>query len=83
MDRDPQAMEIARERLKKYGDKVSLVQTSFSTIGEVAAQQGIRGLDGVLADLGVSSIELEDDRSEDFRSAVPGHWICAWTRGKS
>ncbi len=72
LDRDPQAIEIARERLKEYGGRVSLVQTSFSRIGEVAAEQGAQGFDGVLADLGVSSLELDDvQRGFSFRGAGP------------
>ena len=72
LDRDPQAIEIARERLKEYGERVSLVQTSFSRIGEVAAEQGAQGFDGVLADLGVSSLELDDvQRGFSFRGAGP------------
>jgi len=72
LDRDPQAIEIARDRLKEYGERVSLVQTSFSRIGEVAAEQGTQGFDGVLADLGVSSLELDDvQRGFSFRGAGP------------
>ena len=37
IDRDPQALEIARERLKPYEEKVVLVHAEFSKIGEVAA----------------------------------------------
>jgi len=72
LERDPQAIEIARDRLKEYGERVRLVQTSFSRIGEVAAEQGAQGFDGVLADLGVSSLELDDvQRGFSFRGAGP------------
>ena len=55
MDRDPQALEIARERLKEYQEKVVLVHAEFSKIGEVAAKLKLPPVDGVIADLGISS----------------------------
>ena len=72
LDRDPQALEIARERLKPYEDKVTLVHTEFSKIGEVAQELKLPLLDGVLADLGVSSLELDSpERGFSFRWAGP------------
>jgi 16S rRNA (cytosine1402-N4)-methyltransferase len=59
IDRDPQALEIARERLKPYEEKVVLVHAEFSKIGEVAADMKLPLLDGVIADLGISSLELD------------------------
>lgn len=77
LDRDPQALEIARERLAPYGSKVAFVHAEFSNIGEVAsgALAGTAGAgpyDGVLADLGVSSLELDrPERGFSFRWAAP------------
>ncbi len=72
LDRDPQALEIARERLKAYEDKVTLVHTDFSMIGEVAGNLKLPPLDGVVADLGISSLELESaERGFSFRHAGP------------
>jgi 16S rRNA (cytosine1402-N4)-methyltransferase len=62
LDRDPNALEAARERLSEYKDRVTLVQANFSQIGEVAREMKLPPLDGVLADLGVSSMQL--DRGE-------------------
>ena len=76
LDRDPQALEIARERLKQYEDKVTLVHANFSKIGEVAAELKLPPADGVIADLGVSSLEL-DSPSADFHSAGPHLSTCA------
>src|SRR5271156_5129415 len=59
LDRDPQALEIARERLGEHAGKVVFVQADFSTIGEVAQNMKLPPFDGVLADLGVSSLELD------------------------
>ncbi len=72
LDRDPQALEIARERLQPYEKRVTLVHTEFSKIGEVAQELNLPLLDGVLADLGVSSLELDTpERGFSFRWAGP------------
>jgi 16S rRNA (cytosine1402-N4)-methyltransferase len=72
LDRDPQALEIARERLKEFGEKVIPVHAEFSNIGEVAGNLKLAPLDGVLADLGVSSLELDSpERGFSFRWAGP------------
>ena len=72
IDRDPQALAITQERLKEIGKKATLVKASFSEIGEVARQQQMPPLDGVLADLGVSSLELDTpERGFSFRYAAP------------
>ncbi len=72
LDRDPQALEIARERLKEFGEKVVPVHAEFSNIGEVAGNLKLPPLDGVLADLGVSSLELDSpERGFSFRWAGP------------
>ena len=72
MDRDPRALEIARERLRDYGRKVILVHEEFSRIGEMAGNLKLSSLDGVIADLGVSSLELDSpERGFSFRWAGP------------
>ena len=72
IDRDPQALAITQERLKEIGKKATLVKASFSEIGEVARQQQMPPLDGVLADLGVSTLELDTpERGFSFRYAAP------------
>ncbi|HXY25692.1 MAG TPA: 16S rRNA (cytosine(1402)-N(4))-methyltransferase RsmH [Candidatus Acidoferrum sp.] len=72
LDRDAQALELARERLRSFGEKVKLVQSPFSRIAEVARELGIPPADGVLADLGVSSMQLDQaERGFSFREAGP------------
>src|SRR5713226_10651700 len=72
VDRDAQALELARERLKIFGAKVTLVQSTFSRIPEAAQELGILPVDGVLADLGVSSMQLDQqERGFSFREAGP------------
>src|SRR5882724_1477233 len=71
LDRDAQALELARERLKGFGEKVTLAQSRFSRIAEVAQELGIPRVDGVLADLGVSSMQLDQgERGFSFREAA-------------
>jgi 16S rRNA (cytosine1402-N4)-methyltransferase len=72
LDRDGQALQIARERLKQFANKVSFVQTAFSKITEAVRGLGIATVDGVLADLGVSSMQLDRaERGFSFRDAGP------------
>jgi len=71
LDRDAQALELARERLKSFGAKVTVVQSPFSKIAEAAQELGIQKVDGVLADLGVSSMQLDQgQRGFSFREAA-------------
>ncbi len=72
LDQDAQAIALAAERLKKFGTTVKLVESSFSRIAEVVHELGIPGVDGVLADLGVSSMQLDQAaRGFSFREAGP------------
>jgi 16S rRNA (cytosine1402-N4)-methyltransferase len=72
LDRDAQALGLARERLKSFGARVTLVQSAFSRIAEVARESEIPPVDGVLADLGVSSMQLDQaERGFSFREAAP------------
>jgi 16S rRNA (cytosine1402-N4)-methyltransferase len=72
MDRDAQALEIARERLKGFEERVTLMQSRFSKIDEVARGLKLPPADGILADLGVSSLQLDTpERGFSFRGAGP------------
>lgn len=72
LDRDAQALQIAQERLKRFGSKVKCVLSPFSRIAEAARESGIPPADGVLADLGVSSMQLDrPERGFSFREAGP------------
>jgi 16S rRNA (cytosine1402-N4)-methyltransferase len=72
LDRDEQALELAQERLKIFGARVKLVQAPFSRIAEVVRELGVPAVDGVLADLGVSSMQLDQAaRGFSFREAGP------------
>ena len=70
LDRDPSALALARRRLDRFGSRVELVEANFSDIGSVL--EGRPAPDGVLADLGVSSMQLEQgERGFSFRREGP------------
>jgi 16S rRNA (cytosine1402-N4)-methyltransferase len=72
LDRDAQALRIAEERLRDFGSFVNLVHSPFSKIAEAVQGLGIAKVDGVLADLGVSSMQLDrPERGFSFREAGP------------
>jgi 16S rRNA (cytosine1402-N4)-methyltransferase len=72
LDRDAQALELAGERLRGFGKKVTLLHGAFSRIAEVVQELGIPPVDGVLADLGISSMQLDlAARGFSFREAGP------------
>ncbi|HXM95540.1 MAG TPA: 16S rRNA (cytosine(1402)-N(4))-methyltransferase RsmH, partial [Candidatus Dormibacteraeota bacterium] len=72
LDRDARALELGRERLKSFASVVTIVRAGFSRIAEVAQELGIPKVDGVLADLGVSSMQLDEAaRGFSFREAGP------------
>ena len=65
LDRDERAVLRCRERLEKYGAASTVVKTNYSEIGDVLDGLGIDKIDGVLWDLGVSSVQL-DERERGF-----------------
>jgi 16S rRNA (cytosine1402-N4)-methyltransferase len=72
IDRDAEAIEHARVRLAAWADRVVLVHDAHERIGDVLAARGVPRVDGVLADLGVSSMQLDHaDRGFSFRQAGP------------
>jgi 16S rRNA (cytosine1402-N4)-methyltransferase len=72
IDRDPTALSEARDRLADVRDRVELVHDDYRHIADVLEALGIREVHGVLADLGVSSMQLDrPDRGFSFRHAGP------------
>ena len=62
LDRDTDALSIARERLAHFGDRARFVHTVYDGIADAVRSEGFGGVHGVLFDLGVSSLQL--DRAE-------------------
>ena len=72
LDRDEDALRIAATRLEVYGDRVELVHSDYREIGSVLQARGIEAVDGILADLGVSSMQLDQEgRGFSFRRDEP------------
>ena len=59
LDLDPQALEIANQRLSVFNPRVTLVQASYTTLLEQIHQLGWTQVNGIVLDLGVSSIQLD------------------------
>src|SRR5690606_11679413 len=72
LDRDPEALAAARTVLARFGERFTPVRARFSELGAVLARLGLERVDGVLADLGVSSPQLDTpERGFSFRNAGP------------
>ena len=72
IDRDEEALEHARRRLREFGPRVLLVHGNFHSIDEVVAAAGIGMPAGILVDLGVSSLQLDQPgRGFSFRHSGP------------
>jgi 16S rRNA (cytosine1402-N4)-methyltransferase len=73
IDRDPQALELAARRLAPFGERVRFVNANFHHLEPALAGIGITGgVSGVLADLGVSSMQLDTpERGFSFRFDAP------------
>jgi 16S rRNA (cytosine1402-N4)-methyltransferase len=59
LDRDTEALALTTERLAPYADRIDLVHTDYDRIAEALEGLGIDAIDGVLFDLGVSSLQLD------------------------
>lgn len=72
LDCDAEALAVARQRLAPFGEKVMLVRARFSEIDQVVRQWQLPPLDGLLADLGVSSLQLaRAERGFSFQRPGP------------
>lgn len=71
-DRDPLAVDATRHRLAVFGDRVTVVHGRFSDAEAWLRSHGVEHVDGLLADLGTSSPQLDDpERGMTFRAAGP------------
>ena len=72
IDRDPRALEIAKDRLSEFEERVTFVQGRHEKLIDILKQSKIDAASGVLADLGVSSMQLDDaSRGFSFRFDAP------------
>ena len=72
LDRDESALAQARDRLAPWGDRVELVHADYRDLAHVLAERDLTAVDGVLADLGLSSMQLDTEgRGFSFRRDEP------------
>jgi 16S rRNA (cytosine1402-N4)-methyltransferase len=72
IDRDPEALERSRERLRPFADRVTFVRGRHESLIEILKQLDLDKIGGILADLGVSSMQLDDaGRGFSFRGEGP------------
>ncbi len=72
IDRDPEALERSRARLSPFADRVTFVRGRHESLIDILKQQGLERIGGILADLGVSSMQLDDAaRGFSFRAEGP------------
>jgi len=72
IDRDADALALASERLKPYGDRVELVHSDFRLLPDILSKRGDPPVSGILADLGISSLQIgEASRGFSFRLEGP------------
>ncbi len=83
IDRDPRALERAGARLARFGDRVHLVSSRFSGMRQAMDDLGWSSADAILADLGVSSMQLDDgQRGFSFQTDAPLDMRMDQTRGE-
>ncbi|MET0829440.1 MAG: 16S rRNA (cytosine(1402)-N(4))-methyltransferase RsmH [Microbacterium sp.] len=72
LDRDQDALRIAQERLARFGDRITLVHTVYDGIAAAIESAGFDAADGILFDLGVSSLQLDvADRGFAYSQDAP------------
>ena len=72
LDRDPAAVEAARSALSEFGERVEVVHSDYRRLNAVLDERSVTNVDGVLADLGVSSMQLDEPgRGFSFRQDDP------------
>lgn len=72
IDQDKNALRLAGERLERFGERFRSFHANFSEIKNVLAAASVKTADGILADLGVSSLQFDDaSRGFSFRFDAP------------
>lgn len=72
IDQDDDAIAASTERLKEFGDRVTIVKSNYEHVKNVLDELGVLGVDGILLDLGVSSYQLDTaERGFSYMSDAP------------
>lgn len=84
LDRDPEAVRAASERLASFGARATVIHSAFAQVDSVLAGLGLSRVDGLIADLGVSSAQLDTaERGMSFRHQGPLDMRMDPTRGET
>ncbi|MDD3278950.1 MAG: 16S rRNA (cytosine(1402)-N(4))-methyltransferase RsmH [Lachnospiraceae bacterium] len=71
-DQDADAIEAAGERLREFGDQVTIIRSNYCNMAEELKKRGVTAVDGILLDLGVSSYQLDNaERGFTYREDAP------------
>jgi 16S rRNA (cytosine1402-N4)-methyltransferase len=72
IDLDPDALAAARQRLAAFGERATFVEGNFSRVGDLCRERGFAPVQGILFDLGLSSLQLEEEsRGFSFQREGP------------
>ena len=72
IDLDPEALATARQRLAAFGERITFVEGNFSQVGDLCRERGFAPVQGILFDLGLSSLQLEEEsRGFSFQREGP------------
>ncbi len=84
IDRDPTAIALATERLAQFAGRIDFVNTTYDNIDEALEELGIKKVDAILLDLGVSSMQLDErERGFAYSYEAPLDMRMDATRGKT
>ena len=84
IDRDPAALQLASGALAEFGDRVEIVHADYRELPALLDARGIAQVDGILADLGVSSLQLDaEGRGFSFRRDEPLDMRMDTTQGET
>src|SRR4051812_37785804 len=71
-DRDPRSLALAEARLAPFGERVTLTHGNYNSMGKIAPTLGFKPVDGILLDLGISSMHVDEaDRGFAFKVDGP------------
>lgn len=71
IDQDEEVLELAKENLREFADRVSIYRANFADLDLVLREEGVEKVDGFLFDLGVSMFQLRSDRGFSFQIDAP------------